>query len=101
RGGGGGRRQADGVDEAGRGVLQVLDQLFRASDVATTAGEGVAQAAHPDVDVVGVEVLPFLHAKAAGADDADRVRFIDHQVGLVAVLHLDELRHVGIITVHA
>ena len=39
-------------------------------------------------------------AATARAEDAERVRLIDHQPGAVALLQLDELRQVGDVAVH-
>ena len=91
--GGEGRRGAGGGHAGGehepRGrVLEVLYKGLAAGDVPPSAGEGVADGPHPNVDVTAVhaEVLP--DAAAAGPEDANGVRLVDHQEGIVLLLDL-------------
>ncbi len=96
-----GRRHAGGVDEAGRRVLQVFDQGRRAGDVAAATAQRLAERAHPDVDVAGIDAEVLADAASARAEHAQRVGLVDVEERLVALLDFDEPRQVGNIAVHA
>src|SRR5690606_2300245 len=55
RGRGERRRHADAVDEAWCRVLEILDEVRAAGDVAPAAGQRLAQRSHPEVDVAGID----------------------------------------------
>ncbi len=62
-----GRAAADAVDEARRGVFQQLDQLAAAGDIAPGRSQRLAERAHPDIDIGGIDALLFGDAAAGGA----------------------------------
>ena len=73
------RRDADGVDEAGGRVLEVLDERVRPGDVAAAARERLRQRAHPQLDVGAVDAEVLADAAAGRAEHAERVRLVDEQ----------------------
>ncbi|EXI67521.1 MAG: hypothetical protein AW07_04517 [Candidatus Accumulibacter sp. SK-11] len=79
----------------------MLDQGTLAGNVAATSGEGLAQRAHPDVDVAAVDAKVLPDAEAAVSHDAKGMRFVDHQKGAVLALDVDEARQLGVVAVHA
>ena len=101
RGPGGGRRQAHAVDEARRGVPQVLDEPGLAGDVTAAAGEGLGQGAHQDVHVPRPDG-PVLHGTAAGrAQHPEAVRLVEVEQEAVPAPELDQAGQIGQVAVHA
>lgn len=100
-GGGHGRRHADTVEEAGSEEFQMLDQGTFAGDIAATGGQGLAQCAHPDVDIAAVQPEVFADAVAAFAHYPQGVGFVDHEEAAVAPLDLDEAGQVRVVAIHA
>ena len=97
----GGRRQAHAVDEARRGVAQVLDEPGLARHVAAAAGQGLGQGAHQDVHVPRPDT-PVFHGTPAGrAQHAEAVRLVEVEQEAVPPPELDQARQVGQIAVHA
>src|SRR5882762_6918293 len=84
------RRNAHAVDEPTRAVLEELDQLLAAADVAAAGGEALAQRAHPEVDVGTVDAEVLADARPGLPHHADGVRLVDQQEAAVLLLQLDE-----------
>ena len=101
RGGRIGRRDADAVDEAGRGVLEIFDELGGTRDVSAAARERFGKRAHPQFDAGAVDAGVFADAAAGSAHGSQRVRLVDEQHGPVFRLDVDEAREVGVVAVHA
>src|SRR5262249_44377397 len=62
---------------------------------------GLAQSAHPQVDLGGIHVEMLADASAGSPKHTHRVRFVDHEEGLVPFLDLDEARKIRNIAMNA
>ena len=96
-----GRRGVAGAEDIGTGVVaQEVDDGLVGRDEATDGGEGFAEGAHDQVHVVGdAEVVAS--APPVIAEDAESVRLIDHDAGVVFLRERDDLRQLGHVALHA
>src|SRR5256885_2040653 len=78
------RGQADAEEEAGRRVGEVVAQGPAPGDIAAAARQRLAQRAHPEIDVVAVDRKMLAEAAPGRAEDAERMRLVDHEEGLMA-----------------
>ena len=100
--GGGGDHRGEGVGEEVRAgaLAQQGDDLGAGRDVAAGgAAERLAEGAGDDVDAVH-DAVQLGGAAAAGADEADGVRVVDHDHGVVAVGEVADLGERGDVAVH-
>lgn len=100
--GGGGDDRGEGVGEEVRAgaLAQQGDDLGAGCDVAAGgAAEGLAEGAGDDVDAVH-DAVQLGGAAAAGADEADRVRVVDHHHGVVPLGQVADLGERGDVAVH-
>src|SRR5690606_2324878 len=71
-----GRRHADAIDEARRRILQILNEVCPPGDIATAGGECLAERAHPDVDLVGIDTAMCGDSAPVFAQNADGARLV-------------------------
>ena len=90
-----------GKYEARRGVLQELDQLLAAGNVAAATAQRLAQSSHPDVDLARIHPKVLCDPAPVLSQHPGGVRVVDHQQRPVAPLDLDELWKIGNVPVHA
>ena len=81
-------------------MLEEHDQRLGPADIPAAGRQRLGQRPHPDFDRFRIDALHLRDAPARVAENAERVRLIHHQPGVVPRLHLDELREVGEVTVH-
>ena len=60
-----------------------VDQRAAAGDIAAAAHQGFRQRAEPDIDAAGIDALHLENAAAGRAQDAQRMRVVDHQPAIV------------------
>ena len=99
---GGVRRRAGGRKyERWRRVAEIADQPLTAGQVAAAGPECLADRSHPEVAIGRIAAEKFADTAAFGAHRAERMRLVHIEQCVVSLLHLDELRQVGIVAVHA
>ncbi len=96
-----GRREPHAVDESRCRVLEVLDELGGAGDVAAAAGERFGQRAHPDIDAGGSDCGVFAQAPPGPAQCSERMGLVDIEHRAMLFLDGDEMRQVGEVAIHA
>ena len=79
---------------------EVFHEFFAPGNIAAATCERLAQRAHPHVDVSTIDVEVLADSAPRLAENADRVRLVDHKERPVAIANLDELRKIRVIAVH-
>src|SRR5580698_8588631 len=93
------RRHRGAEDERPRLVLEVLDHLALAGDEPTDRSERLAERADDEIDLRRESEV--LGGTGAGlAEDADRVRVVDHETGVVLGAELDQAREIDDVAFH-
>ena len=96
-----GRGDGRGEHKRRRRVPQVLHENLRAGQVAAAASQGLADGAHPDIALRGIDAEMLADSPARPPHHADRVRLVDIEHRLVTPFDIDESRQVGVVAVHA
>jgi len=96
-----GGRAGRGEHERGRGVAEVADQPLRPGQIAPLGAECLADRAHPQVALAGVDAEEVADAATLGPHGADRMGLVHVEQRVVPPLDLEERRQVGIVAVHA
>ena len=98
-GGGDRRRVRGGEEERAGAVVEVVDEVAAAADVAAECADGFRERADLDVDLsVAVEVIDG--AAAVAAEDAGGVGVVDHHDGAVFFGEVGELVDGADVAVH-
>ena len=71
-----------------------------AGNIAAAAGQRLGKRPHPDINLIRVNTEMLMHAMAARANHAKRMRLIHHQPGIMAARNLNEARQIGDIAIH-
>src|SRR5439155_26963409 len=73
------RRDAQAEHETTGAVLEELDELLAAADVAAAGGAALAQRPHPEVDVGAVHAEVLADSSSGCRDHADGLRLVDQE----------------------
>src|SRR3954469_9487341 len=88
-----------GEEERSRAVIEVVNQIARATDITSERSDGFGEGSDLHVDALsGAEVID--RAASVAAEDAACVRVVDHHDGSVLVGYIAELIDGTDISVH-
>src|SRR3954468_11729104 len=85
----------------GGGPLQFFDKVPAPGDMPAAGNQGLAQRAHPDIDLARVDAGQVGRPETARAEHAKSMRLVDHKPGATPSRHGDKGGDVGHVTVHA